>query len=230
MQRKIIITGDGSHSIEMEGTNDIYHSRHGAIRESLHVFINSGLKSILDEYETLHIFEMGFGTGLNALLTFIEAEKNSQKIFYETIELFPLEKELSFLLNYCEELQPQNLKKIFDTMHTCEWGKQIELSASFYFKKNHSNLTDHLFSSSFNLIYYDAFAPNTQPELWTKEIFLKLFNALTVNGVLVTYCSKGEVRRNMQAAGFAVEKLPGPKGKREILRAVKMDRTGIAPD
>jgi tRNA U34 5-methylaminomethyl-2-thiouridine-forming methyltransferase MnmC len=221
MQRKIIITQDGSHSIEMEEGHETYHSKYGAIGESLHVFIEAGLKPLINKYETLRIFEMGFGTGLNALLSFIEAEKNRQKIFYETIDLFPLEKEFSFLLNYCDELQQHHLKKIFERMHTCEQQKQIELSPFFTFKKNQANLIVHLFSSSFHLIYYDAFAPNAQPELWTKEIFLKLFDALTANGTLVTYCAKGEVKRNMQAAGFVVEKLQGAKGKREMIRAVK---------
>lgn len=227
MQRKIIMTNDGSHSIEVEGTGETYHSRFGAIQESLHVFINAGLMPLLKASETINIFEMGFGSGLNALLTLIEAEKNQQKICYECVELFPVEKESIVLLNYCAQLQRNDLKKIFESLHTCEWKKEILISPYFSFQKNNSSLVDYMPLHEFNLIFYDAFAPGTQPELWTKEIFQKLLGILSKNGILVTYCSKGEVQRNLRSAGFAIEKLPGAKGKREMIRAIKKDKKEI---
>jgi len=224
------MTGDGSNSVEIAGTDETYHSRFGAIQESKHVFIEAGLQSFLKNNETIHIFEMGFGTGLNALLTFIEAESHQQKIYYEAIEFFPLEEELIASLNYFEILERKDLKEIFHQLHSCEWGKEINISAYFSFKKIKASLIDHSFSSLYNLIYYDAFAPNAQPELWTVEIFEKLFAHLFDNGILVTYCSKGNVRRALISAGFTVEKLKGPKGKREMIRAIKKGKTGIISD
>ncbi|MBS1947299.1 MAG: tRNA (5-methylaminomethyl-2-thiouridine)(34)-methyltransferase MnmD [Bacteroidetes bacterium] len=221
MPRKIITTADGSHSIALEESNDTYHSRYGAIQESTHVFIGTGLLPLLRSQETICVFEMGFGTGLNALLTCIEAEKTRQKIYYEAIELYPLGDDIAGALNYCERLQRTGLKESFEEMHVGEWEKEINISPYFSFKKRKSDMIDYNSSISFHLIYYDAFAPNAQPELWTKEVLLKLYKLLAANGILVTYCSKGEVRRNMQALGFMVKKVPGPKGKREIIKAIK---------
>jgi tRNA U34 5-methylaminomethyl-2-thiouridine-forming methyltransferase MnmC len=220
MDRKIILTNDGSHSIEIEGTNETYHSRYGAIRESQHVFIEAGLKPVKG-HGPVYIFEMGFGTGLNALLTFMEAEKKQQEIYYETVELFPLTQESVSQLNYCAQLQREDLRTIFDQLHSCEWEKEIMISPFFSLKKIRAGLVDYKPSAVFNLMYHDAFAPNTQPELWTKEIFQKLFDHLADDGLLVTYCSKGDVRRAMQSAGFLVEKLQGPEGKREMIRGLK---------
>jgi len=219
MQRKLILTGDGSHTISMPELNVTYHSIHGAIQESKHVFIEAGLKSlILAEAAQLNIFEMGFGTGLNALLTIIEAEKLQKDIHYETVEQFPLDSNETRSLNYCKQLDREDLQPLFGQLHSCEWEKITNITANFCFKKSRSNLLSFETSETFNLIYFDAFAPNAQPELWTKEIFEKMFAMLKPGGVLVTYCSKGDVRRAIQAAGFIVEKLPGPKGKREMIR------------
>jgi tRNA U34 5-methylaminomethyl-2-thiouridine-forming methyltransferase MnmC len=222
MGRKMITTGDGSHSIEILGTNEFYHSKFGAIQESVHVFIEAGLKPLMQTLPTINIFEMGFGTGLNALLTLVEAEKHQQKIYYETIELFPLEEKFTSSLNYCEQLQRQDLKKIFELLHSSEWDNEIIITPYFSFKKIKTSLIDCQLPDFINLIYYDAFAPNTQPDLWQKEIFEKLFNCLLNNGILVTYCSKGAVKRAMKAAGFFVEKLQGSPGKREMARATKI--------
>jgi tRNA U34 5-methylaminomethyl-2-thiouridine-forming methyltransferase MnmC len=236
VERKIIVTLDGSHSIEIPEMNVTYHSIYGAIQESKHVFIEAGLKSlILTEAAQLNIFEMGFGTGLNALLTIIEAEKLQKEIYYETVEPFPLDSTETRSLNYCKQLDREDLQPIFEQLHSCEWKKETSITENFRFKKSKSNLLNLPvrqagFETSetclsgrqaFKLIYFDAFAPNAQSELWTKEIFEKMFAMLELRGVLVTYCSKGDVRRAMQAAGFTIEKLPGPKGKREILRAVR---------
>jgi tRNA U34 5-methylaminomethyl-2-thiouridine-forming methyltransferase MnmC len=224
MQRKLILTSDGSHSIEIPGSGVTYHSIHGAIGESKHVFIEAGLKSVrpLAAARRIGIFEMGFGTGLNALLTLIEAEKLNLKIHYETIEIFPLNNEMIKSLNYCEQLERSDLQTVFENLHTCEWEKEITITPNFLFKKSRTNLLNFGTpgtSGTFELIYFDAFDPSVQPELWKKEIFDKMFSLLQPGGLLVTYSSKGDVRRSMQSAGFNVEKLPGPPGKREITRA-----------
>lgn len=221
MQRNLIITGDGSHSVEVPYMNVTYHSTHGAIRESLHVFIEAGLKPLLHRQETIHIFEMGFGTGLNALLTLIEATRHQQKINYQAVEAFPLEKEIALQLNYCGQLQQPEWEPLFEQLHTSPWDQPITLNPWFTVQKHYTTLFNISVNQPANLIYYDAFAPNAQPELWTVEIFTKLYGILAGGGILVTYCSKGDVRRAMQAAGFTVEKIPGPPGKREMVRAVK---------
>jgi len=220
MQRKLILTSDGSHSIEIPELNVTYHSVYGAIQESKHVFIEAGLKSIrpLEAVRCIRIFEMGFGTGLNALLTLIESEKYRQTIYYETVELFPLNDEEIQSLNYCRQLQRSDLQAIFEQLHNCEWEKETGITPHFKFKKSKINLLNFETSETFELICFDAFAPTAQPELWTEEIFKKMFSILKPGGVLVTYCSKGTVRRAMQSAGFTVEKIPGPRGKREMVR------------
>ena len=222
MQRKLILTGDGSHTISMPELNVTYHSIHGAIQESKHVFIEAGLKSLLPvEGTALNVFEMGFGTGLNALLTIIESERLQRKIYYETVEQFPVDTGEVRSLNYCEQLDREDLQPIFEQLHSCEWEKKVNITENFGFNKSRTNLLNLETSETFELIYFDAFAPNTQPELWTNEIFEKMFAMLDPGGILVTYCSKGDVRRAMQAAGFIVEKLPGPRGKREMTRALR---------
>ena len=222
MQRTLILTGDGSHTISMPELNVTYHSIHGAIQESKHVFIEAGLKSLLPvEGTALNVFEMGFGTGLNALLTIIESERLQRKIYYETVEQFPVDTGEVRSLNYCEQLDREDLQPIFEQLHSCEWEKKVNITENFGFNKSRTNLLNLETSETFELIYFDAFAPNTQPELWTNEIFEKMFAMLEPGGILVTYCSKGDVRRAMQAAGFIVEKLPGPRGKREMTRALR---------
>ena len=232
MQRKLILTSDGSHTISMPELNVTYHSIYGAIQESRHVFIEAGLKRLASaESSKLSVFEVGFGTGLNALLTIIEAEKQQIEIYYETVEQFPLDASETRLLNYCKQLDREDLQPIFDQLHNSEWEKKTNITNNFSFKKSKCNLLN-LSSWSpvakasgdgtqagFQLVFFDAFAPNAQPELWTKEIFEKMFALLKPGGLLVTYCSKGDVRRAMQSAGFTVEKLRGPKGKREMIRA-----------
>jgi len=222
MQRKLILTGDGSHTISMPELNVTYHSIHGAIQESKHVFIEAGLKSLtLAEAAKLNIFEVGFGTGLNALLTIIEAEKLQKEIHYDTVEPFPLGSSETRSLNYCKQLGREELQPIVEQLHSCEWEKKVNITENFGFNKSRTNLLNLETSETFELIYFDAFAPNTQPELWTNEIFEKMFAMLEPGGILVTYCSKGDVRRAMQAAGFIVEKHPGPRGKREMIRALR---------
>jgi tRNA U34 5-methylaminomethyl-2-thiouridine-forming methyltransferase MnmC len=217
------VTDDGSHSISVTELNVNYHSVHGAIRESRHVFIEAGLHHLNSSADQpVRIFEVGFGTGLNALLTLIESERFQQNICYETIEMFPLTSDEVKQLNYCEMLDRKDLRLIFEQFHTCEWEKEISIKSNFILKKTKTNLLTFQSSGCFELIFFDAFDPNAQPELWTPEIFKKMFSILKQNGVLVTYSSKGDVRRAMQAAGFRIEKIPGPPGKREIVRATRV--------
>ncbi|MEO8404637.1 MAG: tRNA (5-methylaminomethyl-2-thiouridine)(34)-methyltransferase MnmD [Chitinophagaceae bacterium] len=225
MDREIILTEDGSHTVSVPEMNVTYHSVHGAIQESMHVFIDAGFRQFSDQAE-LRIFEMGFGTGLNALLTLIEAEKTKQQIDYTSIELFPLQAKEIGKLNYCGQLNCKDLEPVFTQLHQCDWEKEIQITEHFTLQKLNTSLS--AFNPStlqpFHLIYYDAFAPSAQPELWTTEIFEKLYNLLNNKGALVTYCSKGGVRRAMKAAGFAIEKIPGPPYKREMVRARKNEK------
>jgi tRNA U34 5-methylaminomethyl-2-thiouridine-forming methyltransferase MnmC len=222
MNREIFLTADGSSSVTIPSMNVTYHSRHGAIGESRHVFIDAGFLYLhkrspgKDEY---YIFEMGFGTGLNALLTLTEAERLGCKVVYVTIEQFPLEQDIFTRLNYCAHSERPGLQNAFLQMHTCEWEKEISITPFFTIKKLKTSLAGFAATERYDLVYYDAFAPAAQPELWTKEIFEKLNQVLARGGLLVTYCSKGEVQRAMKAAGFTVEKIPGPPGKREMIRA-----------
>ena len=224
MQRKLIVTGDGSHSIKVPELGVIYHSVHGAIQESKHVFIEAGYNASerFKRSDTLRVFEVGFGTGLNALLTLIESKKLNQKIYYESIELFPLSVDEAKMLNYCTILHRDDLQKIFERLHECNWEQETIVNANFSFKKSKSDLLSFQPSGSFDIIFFDAFDANAQPELWTEGIFEKMFEMLKPKGVLTTYSSKGTVRRAMETAGFTVEKIPGPPGKREIVRAVKV--------
>lgn len=221
MNRVIFVTNDGSSSIEVPSINVTYHSRHGAIAESLHVFIDAGFlfwKEQNPHQEKCHIFEMGFGTGLNALLTLIEAERLQCNVIYHSVELYPLEEDMINRLNYCDQLSRPDLKNAFLELHSAEWEKEKLITPFFTLRKSKTSLADYTASTSFHIIYYDAFAPNAQPELWTTEIFEQLYKMLLPGGLLVTYCSKSEVRRAMKAAGFTVEKIPGPPGKREMVR------------
>jgi tRNA U34 5-methylaminomethyl-2-thiouridine-forming methyltransferase MnmC len=225
-KRIIQITEDGSHTISIEAMNVTYHSKHGAIQESRHVFIKEGLQNFIHQHdhvpeETINIFEIGFGSGLNALLSLQEAIENNQKIFYQTIEPYPLLIEEINKLNYASLIN-EKLQQSFYTMHECEWNNVTFLHPLFLFKKIQTGLQEFETKEKFQVIYFDAFDPNAQPGLWSEAIFKKMFDMLYPNGILVTYCSKGIVRRAMQAAGFKIEKLPGPLGKREITRANKL--------
>lgn len=220
-EKEIILTEDGSHSLALPQLNVTYHSVHGAIQESKHVFIEAGLKCFLNQStpQPLTIFEMGLGTGLNAFLTAIEAEKHHRKIGYTAVELFPVSIGETRTLNYPQQLGHEEL---FKKIQECDWNEEILISEFFTLRKENTSLLSYTTAQQYNLIYYDAFAPNAQAELWTKEVFEKLFSMLVEKGILVTYCSKGDVRRAMIAAGFKIEKLKGAPGKREMSRAIKI--------
>ena len=225
MKKDVLVTADGSHTIAIPEMGVTYHSSHGAIQESMHVFIKSGLHYFLEHIKepgAISIFEMGFGTGLNTLLTLSEAEKNQHRIYYETIEPYPLEAPTFKLLNYCEALKRPDLKELFAQMHECAWNTTVAITPHFSFKKINTSLPDYTADKSFNIIYFDAFAPDIQPDLWTAAIFKKLYNSMQENAVLTTYCSKSIVRKAMAEAGLKVEKITGPPHKREIVRAMKL--------
>ena len=220
MKKEIISTADGSHTISIPEMNVLYHSRHGAIQESMHVFMEAGWRYLVSQspVQPVNIFEMGFGTGLNAFLTAMEAGKQQIRIHYTTVERYPVTAQEAGSLNYPQTLEQEEL---FRSLHQSSWNEDVRINDYFTLCKEDKDLFSFSASRLFNLIYYDAFAPAAQPDLWTTEIFQKLFNLLDRQGILVTYCSKGDVRRAMAAAGFTVTKLPGPRGKREMLRAVK---------
>lgn len=220
--RKIITTDDGSHSIELLGKGEHYHSIYGAVQESRHVFIRHGLFSLPVKESSLSILEVGFGTGLNALLTLIESQKLGIHVNYFTLEPFPLVKEEFELLNYALVLKEEPFAMSFLAMHQCTWEKETEISKDFIFHKSITGLMEAtLAREAFDLVYFDAFGPDTQPELWTQEVFEKVWSVMRPGGTLVTYCAKGAVRRALKGCGFSIEKISGPPGKREMTRAIK---------
>lgn len=223
MKRKIITTDDGSTTIHLVEWNEQYHSTHGAIQEAAHVYIKTGLQHLQNTYnpDQIHILEIGFGTGLNAFMTYLETKKHNFTCNYHGVEAYPISIEEIAQLNYVSELKADNEAIIFDKMHVCEWEKETILSKNFKLTKRQQLFHEIVDQSKFNLIYFDAFGARIQPELWTVSIFQKMYEALQKNGVLVTYAAKGSVRRAMQEVGFTVERLSGPPGKREMLRATK---------
>ena len=211
---KIITTADGSHSIFSIEINETYHSKHGAIKEAKHVFIKNGLLSI--HKKKINILEVGFGTGLNTLLTFKKANTN-RIINYHTIEKYPLKKEEYIQLNYCKILNINSPELI--TIHEKSWDKQHNISDFFYLKKHLISLENYHANINFDIIYFDAFSPRKQKEMWSFKILNKMYQMLNKNGCLVTYCAQGEVKRNLKKIGFELEILPGPPGKREMIKA-----------
>ncbi|EZH72890.1 SAM-dependent methyltransferase [Aquimarina atlantica] len=225
MQRKIITTADGSKTIHLPELNEHYHSKHGAINEAKHVFIKSGFDHVLSKNgsDSLDIMEMGFGTGLNAFITFLEAEKINVPIYYVGVEGYPVALSEAKLMNYPEMLAVKEKQPVFDAMHQSLWELPVDITSNFKLVKRKQFFADITDKNGFDLIYFDAFGARVQPELWTIEIFRKMYEALRSRGVLVTYSAKGSVRRAMQEVGFVVERLPGPPGKREMLRATKVE-------
>lgn len=219
MKREIIKTLDGSTTIYLDDWNESYHSRHGAIQEAKHVFIKNGLSVF--ENEPINILEIGLGTGLNAFITFIEGNKKKQKIDYVGIEAYPVDINEILEMNYVRELEADDFANIFQKMHESDWNRKIEITSDFTLTKRKQFFNEIDDQESFDLIYFDAFGYRVQPELWSTEIFQKMYNSLKPNGVLVTYAARGVVKRSMISVGFTVEKLAGPPGKREMFRATK---------
>ncbi len=214
-----MITSDGSTTIHLPDWNENYHSTHGAIQESKHVFISKGFDVI--SASEISILEIGFGTGLNCFITFLEAQAKEKSINYVGVEAFPVTKEEVSKLNYVSELKVDNLQLVFDKIHNCTWEEKHQIQSNFWLTKRKQFFKNIIDINQFDVVYFDAFAAEYQPELWTVAIFKKMYKALKVNGILVTYSAKGSVRRAMQEVGFSVERLDGPPGKREMLRATK---------
>ena len=220
MEREIIITSDGSTTIYIPEWGEHYHSTHGAIQESNHVFIKHGL-NFLKPNQNINILELGFGTGLNCFITYLSAKEHDLNIDYTGVEAYPLKIEELQQLNYVTELNAIKATEVFDQMHLLPWEEKHHISEFFTLVKQEKfieAINDH---NKYNLIYFDAFGPEVQPELWTEIIFYNMYSALKPGGILVTYSAKGSVRRAMQAVGFSVERLAGPPGKREMLRGNK---------
>lgn len=220
MNREIIITGDGSPTIFVPELKEHYHSVYGAVQESKHVFIEAGLNSI--SKNNIRIFEVGYGTGLNAFLTMQESLKKDLSIVYYAIELYPLEPEITDQLKFNDFLRLSSAEtNLYNNIHKAAWDLEIQITPGFTLKKIKHDILSSEIDFRYDLVYFDAFAPDVQPELWDKSIFQKIYNQLNKDGILVTYCVKGQVRRTLKETGFKVEKLPGPPGKREMIRAVK---------
>ena len=217
--REIIKTNDGSTTIYLPEWNESYHSKHGAIQEAYHVFIKNGLS--LFKVKSIAILEIGFGTGLNAFITFVEAKKTNQSIDYVGVEAYPVEMDETMQMNYPNEIDVSETT-VFKKMHEFNWDQKNQLSDNFMLTKRQQFFQDIQDEASFDLIYFDAFGFRVQPDLWTDTIFAAMFKALKPNGILVTYACRTSIKNAMLSAGFSVEKLPGAPGKREMLRASKV--------
>ncbi len=220
MKREIFLTSDGSTSIHLPELKEQYHSKNGAIQEAYHVFVKYGL-DVFSDTATISILEIGLGTGLNCFITYLESKKRNLKVNYVGVEAYPVRKIEIKQLNFVSELKAQKEVAIFTQIHTSTWNKKIRINADFELTKRQQKFEDITDKNQYNLIYFDAFGAKAQPELWTETMFQKMYDALKITGILVTYSAKGSVRRAMQTVGFVVERLPGPKGKREMLRATK---------
>ena len=219
MKREIIQTADGSTTIHLPEWNESYHSKNGAIQEAYHVFIKSGFS--LFQGKPISILEIGFGTGLNAFITYLEAKKENQIIDYVGVEAHPVIPEEVLQMNYASELAAEKDLSIFEEMHVCLWENKVMIPPTFSLTKRKQFFEDIDDEDAFDLIYFDAFGFRVQPELWSPEIFKKMYKALKFNGVLVTYACRTSIKNAMLEAGFTIEKLPGAPGKREMLRAKK---------
>jgi tRNA U34 5-methylaminomethyl-2-thiouridine-forming methyltransferase MnmC len=222
MNRKIIVTNDNSKSLFVPSLNETYHSTNGALQEARHIFVNNGL-AYFDAQKSISVFEMGFGTGLNALVTLQFSKEKKKAINYHCIEKYPLPFNLIEELDHPTSSHLTEFTEDYYRLHHTEWNELIEINPNFHFSKQNVDLVD--FKSNINevdLVFFDAFAPQIQPELWTKESLKKMYDLLRVGGILVTYCAQGEFKRVLKSIGFLVEGLPGPIGKREITRAIKV--------
>lgn len=218
IKRELQLTADGSHTLFIPEMDEHYHSVNGAVQESRHVFIEAGLRRV--EARELTVFEIGFGTGLNAFLTLLEAEASRKMIRYHSVELYPLGSEEVHALNYGEMVCPTG-RDLFEALHEAQWEVPVRITDSFELHKIKGDAHDCGLPDGIDLVYFDAFAPDKQPEMWNREMFDRLYARMKPGGILTTYCAKGAVRRMMKETGYSVERIPGPPGKREMLRAIK---------
>mgnify|MGYP000129345274 FL=1 len=221
MKREILQTLDGSTTIHLPDWNESYHSKHGAIQEAYHVFIKNGLNTF--NSQPVCLLEIGFGTGLNAFITYLEAMKSNQKIDYYGVEAYPISTEEISQMNYVTELNATSEREVFKLIHDCEWELNNKIAALFTLTKRKQFFEQINDEDKFDLIYFDAFGYRVQPELWSTEIFRKMYRSLKSKGTLVTYAARGVVKRSLIEVGFIVEKLPVPPGKREMFRATKSE-------
>ncbi|UPQ78593.1 tRNA (5-methylaminomethyl-2-thiouridine)(34)-methyltransferase MnmD [Flavobacterium azooxidireducens] len=219
MKREIIITSDGSTSIHLPEWEESYHSKHGAIQEAQHVFIKNGLS--LCKGQSVSVLEIGFGTGLNAFITFLESQKSNQNIDYVGVEGFPISAQEVLQMNYVNQLNANQFELEFKKMHQSDWEENVTISEHFRLTKRKQLFNEINDKNQFDIIYFDAFGYRVQPELWSVEIFTKMFEALKEGGILVTYACRGPIKNAMKEGGFQIEKLAGPPGKREMLRGWK---------
>ena len=219
MDIKIILSKDGSHTLYREDIDETYHSRHGAIQEAQHVFIDMGLKEVEKSKKQINILEVGFGTGLNALLTCLNCKS---KINYIGLEAIPLKNNVLNGLNYDTTVIGGNPQEIFKSIHNAPWETQYPITSLFSIQKVEKEIQKFEITQPIDVVYYDAFGPNSQAEMWDISIFEKLYKAMSSSGVFVTYCAKGQVRRDLISVGFEIERLEGPPGKREMLRGIKL--------
>jgi tRNA U34 5-methylaminomethyl-2-thiouridine-forming methyltransferase MnmC len=217
----IQLTSDGSHTLFSERYGVTYHSRFGAVTESMHVFINAGLRFKAAVQNHVDVLETGFGTGLNAFLTLLEAERRNLTVRYTGLETNPVSEAQALTLNYAEQLGVPERNRDLLQMHTAAWGESVPFAPHFFFEKLALPIQDFQAKEAFDVVYFDAFAPQAQPELWTEEVFSHMYDALRPEGILVTYCAQGAFKRTLKKVGFSVERLQGPPGKREMTRAWK---------
>lgn len=223
---KVIRTEDGSSSLFLPELNETYHSHHGALGESLHVFIRMGLDHWLSEHpelKSLQIFEVGFGTGLNALLAYEVAEKRGIQIHYTTLEPFPLAENTVAALNYGSMLADGAYAEVFQQLHAAAWGVPVKIGGYFEILKYQQKLEEFVPTvAGYDLVFFDAFAPSKQAELWEKELLARVADGMAPGGVFTTYCAKGQLKRDLKALGLKMETLPGAPGKKEMVRAIKI--------
>lgn len=221
IKKEISITQDGSVTIHMPELNESYHSKHGAIQEAYHVFIQNGLDFFTDKNK-VSILEIGFGTGLNAFITLLEAQKRNQTIHYTGVEAYPVNSDIYKKLNYPEQLNQADKDNTFLSLHQAEWQKNTAITQFFSLEKNQMKFEEITFENRFDLIYFDAFGYRVQPELWSEAIFSRMYRALKPGGILTTYACRSLISNNLKSAGFEIKKVPGPVGKREMTIAYKM--------
>lgn len=222
---QLINTSDGSHSIRHLGLNETYHSTHGAIQESRHIYIQQGLHYVIDQFhpQSLRILEMGFGTGLNALLTMIDEKADNIKKTYHAIEAYPVPDGILEQLNYPDLLRHQKATQSFSELHKAAWNKEVKLNADFIIHKIWADIQSlQMKNENYDLVYFDAFAPRVQPEIWSKSVLANVIRAMGNSGVIVTYCANGQFKRNLKDLEMQVEEVPGPPGKRVMVRAYRL--------
>jgi tRNA U34 5-methylaminomethyl-2-thiouridine-forming methyltransferase MnmC len=224
MDVRLIKTEDGSWSLYRDDLNESYHSLKGALRESRYVYIQQGIETAGGSLEQVHVFEMGFGTGLNALLAYEWALKQQKQAVFHSCELYPIGEAVWTELNYPELMeQSEHLSDIFHLMHTAAWEVEVEIGPYFRLHKTRQSLQElQLEPFCYHVVFYDAFAPGKQADVWSKELLGKMYSCLKSEGILVTYCAMGQFKRDLKDLGFMVETLPGPPGKKEMVRAKKL--------